>query len=136
MGSFDRYFVEGLKTLWGLKEDQTLEVFYRKVRNKVGREYEYAVARIKQKGKRVQYRHLSQAVLDASKEIRQRGAIRLLKKDLVRLANLIQEIEYLMEEIKEHRKIIEELPEDLKREVVAISKTLKELGESLNPQGE
>ena len=134
MGTFDRYFVEGLKTLWGLKENQTLEVFYRKVRNKVGKEYEYPVARIKQKGKKVQYRHLSQAVLDASEEIRKRGAIKLLKKDLVRLADLIQELEYLMEEIKEHREVIGELPEDLKREVEIFSKTLKELGESLNPQ--
>jgi len=132
MGTFDRYFIEGLKTLWGLKENQTLEVFYRKVRNKVGKEYEYPVARIKQKGKKVQYRHLSQAVLDASKEIRQRGAIRLLKKDLVRLADLIQELEYLVEEIKEHRKVIEELPEELKKEMETLSNSLKELGESLN----
>jgi len=52
METFDRYFVEGLKTLWGLKGNQALEVFYRKVRNKVGKEYEYPVARVKQKGKR------------------------------------------------------------------------------------
>ena len=136
MGTFDRYFVEGLKTLWGLKEDQTLEVFYRKVRNKVGREYEYPVVRIKQKGKKVQYRHLSQALLDASKEIRQRGAVKLLKKDLVRLTDLIRDMEDLIEEIKDHRKVIGELPEELKKELETLSSTLKELGESLNPQKE
>jgi len=134
MGTFDRYFIEGLKTLWGLKEDQTLEVFYRKVRNKVGREYEYPVVRIKRKGKKVQYRHLSQALLDASKGIRQRGAVKLLKKDLVRLTDLIQDMEDLIEEIKDHRKVIGELPEELKKELETLSNTLKELGESLNPQ--
>jgi len=118
----------------GIKGKPNLEVFYRKVRNKVGKEYEYPVARIKQKGKKVQYRHLSQVVLDASKEIRQKGAVKLFKKDLVRLFDLIQEMEYLIEEIKEHREVIGKLPEDLKREVETFSKTLKELGESLNPQ--
>ena len=58
------------------------------------------------------------------------------KKDLVRVADLIQELEYLIEEIKEHRKVIEELPEELKKEMETLLNTLKELGESLNPQGE
>ena len=58
------------------------------------------------------------------------------KKDLVRVADLIQELEYLIEEIKEHRKVIEELPEELKKEMETFLNTLKELGESLNPQGE
>ena len=134
MATFDRYFVEGLKALWGLKGDQTLEVFYRKVKNKVGKEYEYPVARIKQKGKKVEYRHLSQAVLDAFKEIRQKGAVRLLKKDLNRLVDLIQEMEILEEEIKEHLKVAGEIPEDLKKEMEILSKILKRIGETLNPQ--
>ncbi len=58
------------------------------------------------------------------------------KKDLVRVADLIQELEYLIEEIKEHRKVIGELPEDLKMEMGILSNTLKRLGKSLNPEGE
>ena len=136
MATFDRYFVEGLKALWGLKGDQTLEVFYRKVKNKIGKEYEYPVARIKQQGKKVEYRHLSQAVLEASKEIRQKGAVRLLKKDLNRLVDLIQKMETLEEEIKEHLKLAWEIPENLKREIEILSNTLKVLGSQLNPQKE
>ena len=74
-------------------------------------------------------------MLDASKEIRQRGAVKLLKKDLVRLTDLIQEMEDLIEVIKDHRKVMGGLLEELKKELKILSNTLKELGKSLNLQG-
>ena len=68
MRGFDRYFVEGLRVLWGIKEGEGIDVYWRKVKNKVGREYEYPVARIRRKGGKVEYRHISLALLDASGE--------------------------------------------------------------------
>jgi len=100
MGEFDRYFVEGLKAIWGLREEDGIDVYWRKVRNKVGKEYEYPVARIRRKGGKVEYRHISLALLNASNEIRRRGAEREMQKLLKELTETLIKADDLLEQIK------------------------------------
>ena len=92
--------MEGLKVLWGLREGEGIEVYWRKVKNKVGKEYEYPVARIRRKGGKLEYRHISQALLDASKEIRRRGAEREMRKLLKELTETLIKADDLLEQIK------------------------------------
>ena len=96
----DKLFLEGLKALWGLKEEDRLEVFWRKVKNKAGDEYEYPVARIR-KGNKVFYRHLSQSLLDASNEIKRRGAKKEIQKLEKQLSETLLKATHLMEQIEE-----------------------------------
>jgi len=66
----------------------------------VGKEYEYPVARIRRKGGKVEYRHISLALLDASNEIRKKGAEKQMQKLLRELTETLLKAEDLLEEIK------------------------------------
>jgi len=58
------------------------------------------VARIR-KGKKVFYRHISQSLLDASNEIRKRGAKKEIQKLEKQLSETLLKATHLMEQIEE-----------------------------------
>jgi uncharacterized coiled-coil DUF342 family protein len=124
----DIYFTEGLKELWGLGEKSRVYILIRKVKNKVGDIYEYPVARIEANPNplRKKYQHLSQElVFSHAKEIRKKGAVRLIKKELKKIDKALDEIQNSLAEIETHLFTAKTLPKEVREQ-------LRELAEELN----
>jgi predicted nuclease with TOPRIM domain len=129
----DKYFIEGLRTLWNLREDIGIEIFWRTVKNKSGNKYEYPVARLRGENLPFKYRHINQVLLNSSKEIRQKGAVRLLRKDISRLNKELDKVFSTVQRIKEHLNVLEdkEIPSDIKDSLVDIAKSLENIAEDI-----
>jgi exonuclease VII small subunit len=137
----DKYFAEGFRLWNNLGDDVNVSVFWRKVKNEIGKEYEYPVARITKKKKKgeprvgkTMYIHINQAVLDSAAEIRKRGAISLLKKELNKIEKEIDRLEEIIRRIEEHKKVAKELPEELKERTKLVADVLIALGKQLGKQ--
>ena len=129
----DKYFVEGLRILWNLRDDIGIEIFWRTVKNKSGNKYEYPVARLRGENLPFKYRHINQGLLNSAKEIRQKGAVKLLRKDIKKLNVELDKVFSLVENIRDHLNVLEdkEMPSDIKDSLGDIAKHLKEMAENI-----